>query len=110
MLRTVRRSFALSGVRTMSAGPAGFMPRQPLASRNVAEEVAAIENEWASNPRWSETARPYSAKDVVSLRGSIQQTYAADAMSKKLYATLLECQATGATRAPTAPSTLSRSR
>ena len=35
------------------------------------------------------------AKDVVSLRGSIKQTYASDEMSKKLYATLLECQATG---------------
>ena len=35
------------------------------------------------------------AKDVVSLRGSIKQAYASDEMSKKLYATLLECQATG---------------
>jgi isocitrate lyase len=39
--------------------------------------------------------RPYSAKDVVALRGSLPQTYPSDMMAKKLYATLLECQATG---------------
>ena len=65
-----------------------------MAKRNIAEETAQIEAAWAS-PRWAETKRPYEAKDVVALRGSIQQTYASDAMAKKLFATLLECQATG---------------
>lgn len=31
----------------------------------------------------------------MALRGSLEQTYPADAMSKKLYQTLLECKATG---------------
>lgn len=70
------------------------MCAQPLAARSVKEEVSTIED-WWSSPRWSETTRPYSAKDVVALRGSIEQTYASDSMAKKLYATLLECQATG---------------
>ena len=55
---------------------------------------ARIEAEWAS-PRWDQTTRPYTARDVVALRGALPQTYASDAMAKKLYATLLECQATG---------------
>jgi len=50
---------------------------------------------WECDPRWSDTTRPYSAKDVVSLRGSIQQTYGSEAMARKLFATLKECQATG---------------
>jgi len=70
------------------------MPRLAAVKRSVAAETAEIEAKWAS-PRFAETARPYSAKDIVALRGSLSQTYAADAMAKKLYTTLLECQATG---------------
>jgi len=75
---------------------AGKMPRQPLAARSVVDEVLKIEAEWRSNPRWSETTRPYSAEDVVALQGSVKQTFGSDMMAKKLYATLLDCQATGA--------------
>merc|ERR1719169_201482 len=53
-----------------------------------------MEAEWSS-PRWADTKRPYQAKDIVALRGSTEQSYPSDAMAKKLYATLLECQATG---------------
>jgi isocitrate lyase len=78
--------------RLMSAGP---MPRLPMEKRNVKEETKFLETLWQCDPRWSETKRPYSAKDVVALRGSIQQTYASEAMARKLYATLQECKATG---------------
>jgi len=71
------------------------MPRQPLAARSVVDECLKLEAEWRSDPRWSETLRPYTAKDVVSLQGSVTQTFGSDMMAKKLYATLLECQATG---------------
>ena len=67
---------------------------QATTKRNVEDEVAKLSSEWRS-PRWAETARPYTAKDVVALRGSLDQTYPADAMSKKLYETLLVCKATG---------------
>jgi isocitrate lyase len=42
------------------------------------EQVKAIEQDWANNPRWSNISRNYSAEDVVRLRGSIQPelTYA----------------------------------
>ncbi len=35
------------------------------------QQVAALEKEWASNPRWKGVKRSYSAADVVRLRGSI---------------------------------------
>merc|ERR1719240_298172 len=80
--------------RKMSTSLAGHMPRVAATKRSVEEEVAKLSAEWRS-PRWTETKRPYTAKDVVALRGSLEQTYPADAMSKKLYQTLLECKATG---------------
>lgn len=35
------------------------------------EQVAALEKDWAENPRWKKVRRGYSAEDVVRLRGSI---------------------------------------
>ena len=35
-------------------------------------EIAALQEEWSENPRWKTTTRPYSAEDVVRLRGSIR--------------------------------------
>jgi isocitrate lyase len=39
---------------------------------NNKEQAANLEREWQSNPRWEGITRPYSAEDVVRLRGSIQ--------------------------------------
>jgi isocitrate lyase len=36
------------------------------------QQIAALEKEWATNPRWKGIQRSYSAADVVRLRGSIQ--------------------------------------
>ncbi|SDK16801.1 isocitrate lyase [Microbulbifer yueqingensis] len=36
-------------------------------------EIAAIEKDWAENPRWKNVKRTYSAEDVVRLRGSIKR-------------------------------------
>ena len=68
-------------------------PPQPGAHRSVKEETSFLETLWECDPRWKDTFRPYSARDVVSLQGSIQQTYAGESMSRKLYATLRDCQA-----------------
>jgi len=35
------------------------------------QEIAAIEKDWAENPRWKNVKRPYSGEDVIRLRGSI---------------------------------------
>ncbi len=36
------------------------------------EQVKQLEKEWQENPRWNGVKRPYSAEDVLRLRGSIQ--------------------------------------
>jgi len=36
------------------------------------EAIAALEKEWAENPRWKGVKRGYTAADVVRLRGSLQ--------------------------------------
>jgi isocitrate lyase len=38
---------------------------------NKKEQIAELENEWQTNPRWQGIKRDYSAKDVVNLRGSM---------------------------------------
>lgn len=37
-----------------------------------ANAVTKLEQEWANNPRWAGIERPYSAEDVLKLRGSFQ--------------------------------------
>jgi isocitrate lyase len=39
---------------------------------NQANQIAALENQWRSNPRWQGITRPYKAEDVVRLRGTVQ--------------------------------------
>ena len=43
-----------------------------------AEQISALQKDWADNPRWKNIRRNYSAEDVVRLRGSVQPelTYA----------------------------------
>jgi isocitrate lyase len=36
------------------------------------QEIAALEKDWAENPRWKGVKRGYSAQDVVRLRGSVK--------------------------------------
>ncbi len=38
-------------------------------------QVEALERDWATNPRWASVTRPYTAEDVVRLRGSILQEW-----------------------------------
>ncbi len=42
------------------------------------QQIKALEQDWAENPRWTDVVRGYSAEDVVRLRGSVQpeHTYA----------------------------------
>ncbi len=37
-----------------------------------AEQIKALEQQWATHPRWKDVKRDYSAEDVVRLRGSLQ--------------------------------------
>ena len=39
---------------------------------NLSDQVTALKKDWAENPRWKHVKRPYSAEEVVKLRGSLQ--------------------------------------
>ncbi|MGA8763781.1 MAG: isocitrate lyase [Candidatus Sulfotelmatobacter sp.] len=64
----------------MPANGNGKQPKIPVsAERNERERVAqyalaqdCLNYEWANNPRWKGVQRPYTAEDVLRLRGSIQ--------------------------------------
>ncbi|MFZ2648703.1 MAG: isocitrate lyase [Burkholderiaceae bacterium] len=42
-----------------------------MSQQTREQQVTALEKDWASNPRWKGVGRPYSAADVVRLRGSL---------------------------------------
>lgn len=48
------------------------------------EQVKQVEDWWAS-PRYKGIKRPYSAQDVVSKRGTLQQVYPSSLMARKLF-------------------------
>lgn len=50
---------------------------------------------WWQTPRFEGIKRPYTAKDVVSKRGSLQQTYPSSLMARKLFNLLNERAAEG---------------
>src|ERR1700693_2234876 len=60
-----------------SAQPATTQPQieHPLSDRERVAQYAlaqaAMNQDWASNPRWTGIERPYTAEDVLRLRGSI---------------------------------------
>lgn len=37
--------------------------------------IDALKNDWATNPRWAGIERPYTAEDVLKLRGSVEIEY-----------------------------------
>jgi isocitrate/methylisocitrate lyase len=41
----------------------------------IARESEELERRWARDPRWAGIARPYAAKDVIRLRGSLYQEH-----------------------------------
>jgi len=51
---------------------AAFEPAKTPEQNNV-EAAAALELEWAANPRWDGIERSYSAADVVKLRGRVTE-------------------------------------
>ncbi|GKV13305.1 hypothetical protein SLEP1_g24333 [Rubroshorea leprosula] len=57
-------------------------------------EVAEVQAWWSSE-RFKLMRRPYSARDVVALRGNLRQSYGSNEMAKKLWRTLKTHQANG---------------
>lgn len=58
------------------------------------QEVEDVQRWWAS-PRYEGIRRPYSAEDVVSKRGTLQQIYPSSLMARKLFNLLKEKSALG---------------
>ena len=58
------------------------------------QEVEDVKQWWAS-PRYEGIQRPYSAEDIVSKRGTLQQTYPSSLMARKLFNLLKERAAAG---------------
>ncbi len=50
------------------------VPKQQGPSK-FDSQAAALHQQWATDPRWSGIERTYSAKDVVKLRGSVQEEH-----------------------------------
>ena len=48
------------------------MPQALNAQLSREQQIAQLEKDWATNPRWKGIKRGYSAADVVRLRGSFQ--------------------------------------
>ena len=71
---------------TEKAGPA-----EDLLFEEQTEDV----KQWWSSSRYEGIKRPYSAEDVVSKRGTLQQTYPSSLMAKKLFNILEERAAAG---------------
>lgn len=68
------------------------------------QQVQNIKN-WWTTPRFSGIRRPYSAEDVASKRGTLEQSYSSSLMAKKLFK-LLEKK--GASREPIHTSAFSK--
>src|SRR5690606_10682502 len=51
------------------------MPQSLNQQLSRDQQIQALENDWAHNPRWKGIKRGYSAEDVVRLRGSLQPEY-----------------------------------
>lgn len=58
------------------------------------EEVKGVKEWWATE-RYAGIGRPYSAEDVVSKRGTLQQSYPSSLMARKLFNLFQEKAAAG---------------
>ncbi|WCJ37585.1 Isocitrate lyase [Euphorbia peplus] len=72
------------------SGPSMIMEEEGKFQAEVAEVQA-----WWNSERFRLTRRPYTAKDVVALRGNLKQSYGSNEMAKKLWTTLKTHQANG---------------
>ena len=66
------------------------MPQTLTEQLSREQQIAALEKEWASSPRWKGVNRTYSAADVIALQGSVveEQTLArrgAEVLWKQLH-------------------------
>jgi len=82
-MNRVVRSFSTKKLRTIKDE---YIPKGASTAwiKRAALEAGALEDDWASNPRWKGIVRPYSGMDIVRLRGSFKKdhTYAQQGAEK----------------------------
>ena len=69
--------------------------KQGLSEDALFEQQVQDVKHWWATPRYHGIKRPYSAENVVSKRGSLQQTYPSSLMARKLFNLLNERAASG---------------
>ena len=100
---TARTKGILSRVEPPISGPqpADSFHLLPLSEKAGAAEEELYEQElsavqaWWKTPRFEGIRRPYTASDVVSKRGTLQQVYPSSLMARKLFELLDERAAAG---------------
>ena len=84
-----------------SSLPSDSFQLLPESEKGTAAEDALFEQqlqdvkEWWATPRFKGIKRPYTAEDIVSKRGTLQQTYPSSLMARKLFNLIQERAAAG---------------
>ncbi|KAF6833110.1 isocitrate lyase [Colletotrichum plurivorum] len=100
-LATTRRMAQAPGNPFSAAPPSDTFQLLPELQKAGAAEDELYEAQlkeveaWWSSPRYEDIKRPYSAADVVSKRGSQQQSYPSSVMARKLFNLVQERLAEG---------------
>ena len=72
-------------------------------NKQMQMDADQLRREWADSPRWKGITRPYTAKDVVRLRGSVRIEYSLARLGAEKFWRLLQSEkvvpALGASRA-----------
>jgi isocitrate lyase len=58
----------------------------------ISQQAARLRGEWETDIRWKDTAREYSAEDVVRLRGTVQEEYTLARLGAERLRKLLACE------------------
>ena len=58
----------------------------------ISQQAARLSAEWATDARWKDTSRTYSAEDVIRLRGTVQEEYTLARLGAERLRTLLEAE------------------
>jgi len=102
----VRSCRALSSLPSVQPPVSGTLPSDSFQLLSTADKAGDAEDllfqqqvedvkKWWDTPRFKGIKRPYTAEDVVSKRGTLQQTYPSSIMARKLFNLLEERAAEG---------------
>ena len=58
----------------------------------ISQQAARLDAEWATDARWKDTSRTYSAEQVIRLRGTVQEEYTLARLGAERLRTLLEAE------------------